>query len=248
MPTPLAQSRGRDILRILALVLVTSFPTGCKQGANGAAPLSPFLGSGSLAASPSPGLGGLLSGLGNIGKSATPPSTVQPGTSDGLLNSDQFAGINSASGVLNLPVMAQSSGGDEAAVRGCGPTSLLMATGRANPTEIQPVLEATCDRPGGLVAERAVAWLKQNGYPNSAHYYDWTVDMLREETMVRRNPVLINFINPNTGNGHIVVVVGVTNQGVHINDPGPGQKRVLSVSQFQNQWKGRNEYAIPVRA
>ena len=123
-----------------------------------------------------------------------------------------------------------------------------MATGRGNPSEIQDVLVETCDRPGGLVADRAVRWLHANGYRGSQHANSWTVDMLREETMERRNPVLINFINPNPGNGHIVVVTGVTDQGVHINDPGPGQKRVLPVDQFTSQWAGRDEWAIPVRA
>jgi hypothetical protein len=154
----------------------------------------------------------------------------------------------SANGVLNRPVMAQSSGGSEAAVRGCGPTSLLMATGRANPSEIQPVLVQTCERPGGLVAGRAVSWLRANGYPRSEHSNGWTVDMLRAETMDRGNPVLVNYVSPRTGNGHIVVVTGVTNQGIHVNDPGPGARRVIPVDQFRRQWAGRNEWAIPVRA
>lgn len=174
-------------------------------------------------------------------------ATSTPG--GGLSLVDMLGGSGAtADGVLNLPIMAQSSGGSEAAIRGCGPTSLLMATGRGNPSEIQPVLVETCDRPGGLVADRAVNWLRSNGYPRSEHSFNWTVDMLREETMTRRNPVVINFKNPRTGNGHIVVVVGVTNQGIHINDPGPGAKRVLSVDQFTNQWAAKDEWAIPVRA
>jgi len=164
----------------------------------------------------------------------------------GLSLSDSLGG--SAEGVLNLPIMKQSSGGSEAAKRGCGPTSLLMATGRSDPREIQDVLVQTCDRPGGLVASRAVNWLRANGYRGAEHFGDWTVDQLRTETMERKNPVLVNFVNPNSGNGHIVVVTGVTDQGVHINDPGPGTRRVLPVRQFERQWAGRDEWAIPVRA
>lgn len=194
----------------------------------------------SFASQTSPQVGGATVPSG-FGPNATAPN-------GGLSLFDSLGGNQQAgNGVLNLPIMAQSSGGDEAAIRGCGPTSLLMATGHGNPSDIQGVLVETCERPGGLVADRAVAWLHANGYPGSQHFNNWTVDMLREETMVRRNPVLINFRNPNTGNGHIVVVTGVTDQGVHINDPGPGARRVLSVEQFTSQWADKDEYAIPVR-
>lgn len=172
------------------------------------------------------------------------------GANSGLTGGLPFAdnpGTDGA-GVLNLPLMAQSSGGQEAAIRGCGPTSLLMATNRPDPSEIQPVLVETCERPGGLVAGRAVNWLRSNGFPGSQHASNWTVEMLRDETMTRRNPVLVNYLSPRTGNGHIVVVVGVTEQGVHVNDPGPGAKRIIPVSEFERQWAGRNEWAIPVRA
>lgn len=181
--------------------------------------------------------------------SFNPFSSFSPTLSGGLSGTD---GSNltpsSANGVLNLPVMRQGDGGQEAAIRGCGPTSLLMATRHSNPSEIQGVLVQVCDRPGGLVADRAVQWLRSNGFGNSAHYSNWTVEQLRQETMVRKNPVIINFLNPSSGNGHIVVVTGVTDQGVHFNDPGPGSRRVLSVAQFESQWAARDEYAIPVRA
>lgn len=174
---------------------------------------------------------------------------ANPGLFGGLFGADSPVAQPGAgtTGVLNLPLLRQGDGGWEAGKRGCGPASLLMATGRGNPAEIQPVLEVTCARPGGLIASKAVDWLQANGYRNAQHYTNWTVDMLREETMIRRNPVVINFKNPRTGNGHIVVVTGVTAQGVHVNDPGPGIREVHSVARFQELWAVKDEYAIPVR-
>lgn len=154
---------------------------------------------------------------------------------------------NAADGALVLPIMRQGDGGREAAVRGCGPTSLLMATGHGDPSQIQGVLVQVCARPGGLIASKAVSWLRSNGYGNSRHYTGWNIEMLRQETMVSRRPVLVNYLSARTGNGHIVVVTGVTDRGVSVNDPGPGRRRVIGFSEFKSQWAGRNEYAIPVR-
>ena len=176
-------------------------------------------------------------GIGNaINTGTNGNNTVVPGSNIGT----------QANGVLNLPIMRQGAGGSEAAVRGCGPTSLLMAIGCGDPSKIQGVLEEVCDRPGGLRYGDAVKWLHKQGYTGSKQYNNWTVEKLQQATMTNKTPVICSIKNERTGNGHIVVVTGVTQEGVHINDPGPGQKKVVPFDEWNRIWKHRDELAIVV--
>ena len=181
-------------------------------------------------------------GIGNTVRPTNGPTNT--GVNNGPINGSNVG--TAPNGVLNLPIMRQGAGGSEAAKRGCGPTSLLMAIGCNDPSKIQGVLEQVCDRPGGLRYGDGVKWLHQQGYTGSKQYNNWTVQKLQQATMVNKTPVICSIKNPRTGNGHIVVVTGVTSEGVHINDPGPGKRKVVPFNEWNAIWKHRNQLAIVV--
>lgn len=160
-------------------------------------------------------------------------------------------------GTLQLPWIAQSWGGDEARQRGCGPTSLLMAINQGRQVsqaearaQIQPILEATCERPGGMVAERAVNWLHGQGWNRSrvANAPEANIDFLRQQTAAG-NPVLVRILGRTTGNGHYVVVTGVGPNGVYVNDPGMGWKpdEPIPFQEFESMWSEKNNLSIVVQ-
>lgn len=158
------------------------------------------------------------------------------------------------SGLLNVPERAQRA--KENGPLGhslCGPTSLAMALefyGVDKPTVKVAKETKTLSQSGGwqgTYCGNILAAAKSNGFKGSYMKENLTIDSLKKITESGK-PVIANVNTQGYwGSGHYMVVTGVKDGKVYVNDPWLGGQRAYSFSSFKAQWATRNERAIVVQ-
>jgi len=158
------------------------------------------------------------------------------------------------SGLLNVPERAQRA--PENGPLGhslCGPTSLAMALdfyGVNKPTVKVAKETKTLSSGGGwqgTYCGNILAAAKSNGFNGSYMKENMTIDSLKSITASGK-PVIANVDTQGYwGSGHYMVVTGVKDGLVYVNDPWKGGQRTYSFASFKAQWATRNERAIVVQ-
>jgi predicted double-glycine peptidase len=88
---------------------------------------------------------------------------------------------------------------------------------------------------------------KNNGFKGSYQKENMTIDSLKAITESGR-PVIANVNTQGYwGSGHYMVVTGIKDGKVYVNDPWQGGQRTYSFASFKAQWATRNERAIVVQ-
>ncbi len=156
--------------------------------------------------------------------------------------SDPGASFDS-NGALNVPLVGQPDG------HTCGPTSLSMALRYYGiEKSIHPELAGLCGTTtnGTNSTDNIVSAAKQLGLSGS-YAKSGTIDWLAEVTASGR-PVVVNVAGGVWSGGHYVVVTGVKNGTVYINDPAwgysnekghSGNRITLDVNTFSSIWGAR---------
>lgn len=171
-------------------------------------------------------------------------------------NQNAASGTNGfeKSGLLNVPERAQRA--KENGPLGhslCGPTSLAMALefyGVDKPTVKVAKETKTLSSSGGwqgTYCGNILTAAKNNGFKGSYQKENMTIDSLKAITASGK-PVIANVNTQGYwGSGHYMVVTGVKDGKVYVNDPWLGGQRTYSFASFKAQWATRNERAIVVQ-
>lgn len=174
---------------------------------------------------------------------ATPAQTALNGTK----------GFES-NGRLNVPERAQRAPENGKIGHSlCGPTSLAMAMdfyGVTKPTVKVSKETKTLSASGGWQGTyigNILTAAKSNGFKGSYMKENLSIDSLKNITAAGK-PVIVNVNTQGYwGKGHYMVVTGVKDGKVFVNDPWQGGERSYSFSAFKAQWATRNERAIVVQ-
>ncbi len=168
---------------------------------------------------------------------------------DGITGSKGFE----AGGLLNVPERAQrarENGSIGSSL--CGPTSLAMALDfyGINKSTINVSKETkTLSSSGawqGTCCENILAAAKKN-LPGSYMKSNMSIDTLKDITASGK-PVVVNVDTQGYwSKGHYMVVTGVKDGKVYVNDPWAGGQRTYSFASFKAQWATRSNRGVIVQ-
>ncbi len=157
-------------------------------------------------------------------------------------------------GLLNVPERAQRAPENGKIGNSlCGPTSLAMAMdfyGVNKPTVKVSKETKTLSANGawqGTYIGNILTAAKNNGFNGSYMKENLSIDSLKNITASGK-PVIVNVNTQGYwSKGHYMVVTGVKDGKVFVNDPWQGGERTYSFASFKAQWATRNERAIVVQ-
>lgn len=132
--------------------------------------------------------------------------------------------------MINLPFFRQHTSYT------CGPTSLemvLVFLGRRK-NEKNLSKEAHTNSRGGTNHEGMIRTACQEGfysYVNSGS----SIEEIKH-FLASNHPVIVDFIEPKTNEGHYAVIVGIVGEKIVLNDPWNGRHYKISIKKFKNNW------------
>lgn len=176
-----------------------------------------------------------------------PPAADDPAPAP---SNNASSGARDSNGALDVPLMGQPDGYT------CGPTSLAMALKYLGiDKSIRPELVGMCKTTtDGTCAGNLLSAAKQAGASGSYMKESCSIDWLKQVTDAG-NPVVANVRGMAWTGGHYLVVTGVSDGKVYINDPawGPnnekghsGNKLVMDINTFSSLWSGRSNRATVI--
>lgn len=173
-------------------------------------------------------------------------------------------------GSLPVPFISQVPPGDWTNSANCGPTSVLMVASyyagtKPTATQIEDIDDWMLARFGYPLnsdngTESGDNGSEPTGYDlatiarekfslsDSERYANWTEAQLQQE-LASGYPVIVavyTSMNPSFGYKHFMVLVGMDNNFVYVNDPGKtnGQQKAYSIAAFQTAWKANANNAV----
>jgi len=163
------------------------------------------------------------------------PAAARPGSSSG--------------GILDVPERSQRAPENgRLGTSYCGPTSLAMALDfigiDKSTRNVAGLVHTTA---AGSSAGNILTAAKESGASGSYMKEGGSIEWLKQVTS-SGSPVVVNVDTQGYwGSGHYMVVKGVSNGNVIVNDPWKGGEKTYSAQQFLAQWRTRNNRGIVVK-
>ena len=178
------------------------------------------------------------------------------------LTAGKFLEQGSSRVLLDVPFLPQVPPGDWSNTRNCGVASAAMIKAYyfgTTPTP-QDIIEADqwLHEKFGVALNggngdytnvfQIRAWLESEGVPTRVGMGN--LEVLRE-LLWEGKPVLVavySDMNPAGGAKHAMVVVGIDDSNIYVNDPGKvnGKNNVYSISQFLAAWSAQNNWYVTI--
>ncbi len=153
-----------------------------------------------------------------------------------------------AAGNLNVPERAQRAAANGSMGKYyCGPTSLGMIMQYYGVDKATKTLANLCGTgTNGTGYNEMVSVAKKLGFGGSYVATGKSVDFLRSATDAGK-PVLVHVDTQGYWPGHYMVVTGVHDGRVYLNDPWRGGARSYTIAQFNAQWASRNNRVVMIQ-
>lgn len=123
----------------------------------------------------------------------------------------------------------------------CGPASLKMVFDFFNLHEKEDlIMKQAKTTKAGTSHKNLIQAVRKNGF-NCYVHDNSSINELKH--FISRNlPVIVNYIEPSSDEGHYAVVIGYTNSSLILNDPWNGRNFRISQNNFLKRWtdKGKN--------
>jgi len=153
-----------------------------------------------------------------------------------------------AAGNLNVPERAQRADANGSMGKYyCGPTSLGMIMQYYGVDKATKTLANLCGTgTNGTGYNEMVSIAKKFGFSGSYVATGKNIDFLKSATAAGK-PVLVHVDTQGYWPGHYMVVTGVHDGRVYLNDPWRGGARSYTIAQFNAQWASRNNRVVMIQ-
>lgn len=161
---------------------------------------------------------------------------------------NEFEVFTDEGAILKVPEYYQIDAENEAGYDTgtlCGPTSLSMLLDfHGVDNTIGDMASRVYVKGSGSSADTLVKEAKLKGFDKARYEVGKDLEFV-EKSIRAGKPFIANIIDPTSGNGHYVVVIGITGDKVIINDPiTSGIRLEWTRDEFMKAWKGRSCRAI----